>query len=605
MVFRKGGILCNGTIKGESVTIKPRKKCLSNVNIESGIKSNKRVVYSSFYRDWDGNSLASLCSMCPDKGKVFLDARIDYTQERTIIPDAQIVIDGNGKTIRTINPTRESFCPTFLDAKNIARVEIRNLIIDGGWKDKSLFGGIDPNRWFIITQKVEDIVIENCKFLDLKTGFSNWREVEDALMLFKDFNRAVFKNNEILGCKAPEGPLFRHEPEDGDDIVILENNRFEFVSVSSNVNIYFCRFRINYNYFGFCRGSGVNAFGHDGQIYGNKLVGSYNSVGIDVSEYGEMNYTSKRIEIKDNTCGLCYGGFFAGYNVNDITIEDNYYDALKYDAKSFSFYDTPSQQRTPSNDRMLYLGGTLSNILVKNNTFIGGSALLCQWDDAQRNNIVIDGNTVKVTDNPVRSAISLNAVEGLTITKNRFMGTGKTVGAIGYPSFICSQPLPESSQRRFANVVIKGNEFTINTAADSCYVFAYTIYDKRKYHGLAELGDISITGNTCNIPANILLNTGDFSNKTNPIIELKDNEFHGGRVMGNVPSIITSMISTKCAGTLKRSCKVSHDIVIRDDKDYFYVICGGVTAKNKDLRVEKNGLIYDGEAVLQRIKIKE
>ena len=95
LVFFFFFILCNGTIKGESVTIKPRKKCLSNVNIESGIKSNKRVVYSSFYRDWDGNSLASLCSMCPDKGKVFLDARIDYTQERTIIPDAQIGIDGN------------------------------------------------------------------------------------------------------------------------------------------------------------------------------------------------------------------------------------------------------------------------------------------------------------------------------------------------------------------------------------------------------------------------------------------------------------------------------------------------------------------------------
>ena len=603
LFFRCGGCLTNGTIKGENVTIRLRDRCLSHISVEGGIKANKSVIKSSCFKEWDGNSLSSLCAMCPNGGLIELNALFDYTQEKTITPDGAITIEGKGKTVRTINPTSENFCPTFLDAKDVVKVEIRSLKIDGGWKNKSLLGGTDPNRWFIKTQNVDNVIIENCMFMDLKTSFGNWREVEDALMLFKDFHRAVFKNNTIVGCKAPEGPLFRHEPDNSEDIVILENNRFEYTSVSSNVNIYFCRFKIVNNYFGFCRGSGINAFGHDGQIIGNEIIGSYNSAGIDVSEYGDMNYTSKNIEVKGNKCGLCYGGFFAGHDIRNITIADNYYDAGQYDAKAFAFYDTPQKQREPVNDRMLYLGGNVSDITVRNNTFKGGHSLLCQWDDAQRGNILIDGNIVMVADKPVRSMISLSAVDGLAIVNNKFTGTGKTFGSLGYPSFICTQPLPKGSQRVFGDVEISGNEFTITSTTDSCYVFAHTIYDKRQYHGMAILGNISIHDNKCNKAANVLLNTGDFSSNTSPKVEVKNNEFRGGRVMGNVSGVTRN--GRENAGMLKRNATLTHDVVIRDGNDYYYVICGGVTAKNKSMRIEKDGLIYDGEAVLQKVMIKE
>ena len=606
LVFKCGGSLSNGTIKGENVTIKLRKKCLSNVNVVNGIKSNQKVVKSSFYRHWDGNSLASLCAICPNGGKVILDAKFEYTIEKTLTPDGSIVIDGKGKTVRTINPTSENFCPTFLAANNIERVEITDLKVDGGWKNKSLLGGTDPNRWFIITKNVDNVVIENCRFKDLKASFGNWREVEDALMLFRDFRCAIFRNNEIVGCKAPEGLLFRHEPDNSEDMVILENNKFDFVRVSSNVNIYFCRFRIINNHFGFCRGSGVNAFGHHGQINKNIIEGSYNSAGIDVSEYGEMGYFSTNIEVKDNKCGFCYGGFFAGYDVSRITLTGNYYDAGDFDADALSSYDTGGDHRLPDNDRMLYLGGTLSDIIIKNNTFLGGNSLLYQWDDVQRNNIQIDGNVVTVVHKPVRSVIALSSVNGMVISNNTFTGTGMTLGSLGYPSFICSQPLPEGSINQYGNVEISGNHFFVTSSADSCYVFSHTIYDKRKYHGLAKMGgSITIHDNTCNKPANVLLNTGDFTSNSDFQVDVRGNDFHGGRVIGNIPSLIRREISSKRIGVLGRGSRLSHDIILRDGNDYYYVICGGVTAKSKIAFVEKDGLIYDGDAVLQKITIKE
>ena len=50
------------------------------------------------------------------------------------MPNGSVVIEGKGKTIKTINPTSEGFCPTFLSANRIGRIELRNLKVDGGWK---------------------------------------------------------------------------------------------------------------------------------------------------------------------------------------------------------------------------------------------------------------------------------------------------------------------------------------------------------------------------------------------------------------------------------------------------------------------------------------
>lgn len=602
LIFKCGGFLCNGTIQGERATIRLRKKCLSKVNVLGGIKSCNRLVKASIYREWDGNSLASLCSLCQNGGQVDLDANYDYTQGRTLKPNGSIVIDGRGKTVRTINPTSEGFCPTFLSAKGIKRMELRNLIVDGGWKNKALLGGTDPNRWFIITDKVDSIVIENCQFKDIKVSFSNWREVEDAMMLFKDFHFADFKKNEIVGCKAPEGLLFRHEPDESGDVVLLDDNKFDFIKVSSNVNVYFCIFKITNNYFGYCRGSGINAFGHDSQIIGNVIEGSYNSAGIDISEYGEMNYPSRNIEIRNNKSGLCYGGFFAGYDVSGVSIVNNHYDANQYDADAFASYNTSDDKRTPTNDRMLYLGGALSDIFIKNNTFQGGNSLVYQWDDVQRKNVVIDNNIITVVEKPVRSVIALSSVDGMTISNNKFSGTGMTLRSLGYPSFICSQPLPEGSENRYANVEIYGNEFIIPSTVDSCYVFAHTIYDKRKFHGLAKMGSISIHNNKCNKPANVLINTGDFTYSSTFIVEVKNNDFNGGKVIGNVPHLLKEAIQSNNVKSLKRNSRIPHGTVLREGDNYFYVISGGITSKSSRSIIEKDGLIYDGDAVLQKLK---
>lgn len=73
--------------------------------------------------------------------------------------------------------------------------------------------------------------------------------------------------------------------------------------------------------------------------------------------------------------------------------------------------------------------------------------------------------------------------------------------------------------------------------------------------------------------------------------------------MGNVSGVIWN--GREKAGILKRNVMVEHDVLIRDGNDYYYIICGGVTAKSKNMRTEKDGLIYDGEAVLQKVMIKE
>lgn len=46
---------------------------------------------------------------------------------------------------------------------------------------------------------------------------------------------------------------------------------------------------------------------------------------------------------------------------------------------------------------------------------------------------------------------------------------------------------------------------------------------------------------------------------------------------------------------------VSLGTIVREGDDYYYVICGGVTAKSKKSQIKKDGLIYDGDTVLQKI----
>lgn len=190
----------------------------------------------------------------------------------------------------------------------------------------------------------------------------------------------------------------------------------------------------------------------------------------------------------------------------------------------------------------------------------------------------------------------------MTISNNKFSGTGMTLRSLGYPSFICSQPLPEGSENRYANVEIYGNEFIIPSTVDICYVFAHTIYDKRKFHGLAKIGSISIHDNKCNKPANVLINTGDFSSKSTFKVEVNNNDFRGGKVMGNAPHLIQEAIRSNKVKSLNRNSRILHGVVLREGDNYFYVISGGVTLKSSRAIIEKDGLVYDGDAVLQKIK---
>lgn len=62
----KGGILRNAVVKGDSSFVKLETNSLSNVIFLDGIEMTEGEVYSSFYKDWDGASLSSLCNILPE-----------------------------------------------------------------------------------------------------------------------------------------------------------------------------------------------------------------------------------------------------------------------------------------------------------------------------------------------------------------------------------------------------------------------------------------------------------------------------------------------------------------------------------------------------------
>lgn len=590
----KRGILMNGVLKGEESFISLRRRCLDNIAIKEGIKSTSRTIKSFWYKTNNDNNLISLCNICPDNGVVVLDRNKTYSISNTIIIKDAITIKGNNSTIKLKNP--DNCAITAFEAKNNTKFALYSVTIDGSWNPNKGHGKY-TDQYLMHIAGVDEVIIKNCVFKDAMTVITSWKERPDAMILISGYRNVLFDRNRIVNCHVTEGLAIRNE-KDNEGLATITDNVFDYVFTSSCLNAFYGKYIVKNNLFSTSRGSSLNIFGHDCEIIGNTFMGSQYSCAIDMSENGLINYPSRNYMISDNKAYFCYDGFLNGHGIENVTISGNTYDCTVFKQPYLlDEYDklTVKPKRGRTEDKLLVFDGSLKNIVIKDNTFKGGQALLFLEDDAEREDIIIVNNRIELDDATNRSAIVFNSVDGLQIKNNVFVEAGCTPGYLKKPVFITTLPVRDL-KRSISNVCIGGNEFY--SKSDSCYVFTQSVYDRNLDINFLELNDIRIENNRSNVPASLIFVNKSFSMGAKPGIKVRYNDFKGGSVRANC-NVETDIKLNDGEKQLKKVNKVSgtdyemNTIVEMDGKRY-YVVAGGKTSesqfsKNKDYL--RNGVV--------------
>lgn len=499
----KGGCLKNGILEGDNAKVRLIDNCLEGVVVGKGVKSKNKNITSSVFVKWNGSCLQSLAMLCPEDGCISLNADYDYTISEAIKPNTSLSIDGKGKTIKTLNKSR-NYVLTMVDTKDVDAFCLKNLVIDGLWNPSVTYGA-KPNTYFFTTTNVKNVTIDNCVFQNICSDFSNWGvETDDVYMFeFRDYDKVTFTNNEIANCNVPEGLKFY--PKTNEDIndqtgrhdyAIVKNNKFFFFYVSSAIELHFGSALIDNNEFGVTKGSCINAFGYSTTISNNMFHGSQASSAIDLSEQGILGWNAHDIKIFSNKSNMCAYFFIEMHNVKNVEINNNIYDGTVVESDELDRYDAiVSRKERRFTDRFLYADQNTSDVIVNDNDVKGVYRFLYIGDMGYNSNYVVAGNTVELDEHYCGTCIQLANVDSMIIKDNTFVNTGCLYTHLHTPIFV--GVLPARTDFRYVkNLIISDNDFSFTTPREKCYVFSQDVYDYSKANSfLSELTHIEVTNN--------------------------------------------------------------------------------------------------------------
>lgn len=593
------GKVSNGIIEGNHSYLTLKNGYLDRVSISKGVQSTSKIVNSSMFKTNTVDMLLSLCNLCPVGGTVKLDDGKTYTIKNSIKINKNIsIIGGKKSVIKLKNP--DNCAINVFNVIGTKTFSLKDITIDGSWDSKRGHGKYE-NQSLMDIVDVDTVIIKNCIFNDAMVINSNWREKEAGIINIRDYRYVQFDTNTITHCYVNEGVLIRND-NDKKGFASITNNVFDYEYTSSCMNAYYGRYSIKNNVFGTSRGSAINVFGYDSEIKGNTFWGSQYSCAIDLSENGFIDYPSHNITISGNICYFCYDGFINGCGIYNVDIKNNTYNGMVMkQPELLDRYDSENvkPKRARKTDKVLVLIGDLTDISIEGNVFKGGEALLYLEGDAQRKNISIVNNNIELDESTSRSTIVFNAIDGLRIKKNIFIGSGCTPGYLKRPVYIATLPVYESN-RTVSNISIEDNQFY--SKSDSCYIFTQSIYDRNMDINFLELKNINIVGNKSNVPASLVFVNKSFSDSIMSDITVRNNDFKGGCVMANT-IVDTDLKQNYRKPFYKKQVRGEeyqiNTIVERGGKRY-YVVAGGKTSENAF--VKKNDFIKNGAVVLREMK---
>lgn len=332
LLFEKGGVIKNGTIKGNETKIKYSVPFIGEgVTITGCAVSDKRVI-----RDYEvfvdvQHTQYEIQTLFNISGGIRLDfSPGTYENVERIVISGDVDADFKNSTIRLKrdkNYLAECFYMQPWVDNHVNYVRIKNLKIVG--EDKG-FSGKTVSRRCIQLFYVSEVVLDNITIDKYYGGPEEYKSdasdlldktrVGTSVVAIMKYDKCTINNcrtkdinKEIFWCVPNNNPA---------NITYFTNNESTNSSKSGSSSFFTlldgrCVVKnnkvLNYN------GSAFNAFCYDSEIAYNKFYDGKRSIAIDLSE-GTM-YRARNVDVHDNYC-LNTKGLLAAYG-EDIRIKSN------------------------------------------------------------------------------------------------------------------------------------------------------------------------------------------------------------------------------------------------------------------------------------------